>query len=305
MKFRSFLRGLFWSLVAAALVIHIAGSWYFSSVLIDEAFTPDPDPMAAAPSGYTLVETTYQSPLGEMDAWYLEGNKDLWVIHVHGLGATPAEAEHLFGPIQDEGYPQFSITYRNDAGQPLDPSGLYQYGATEWEDVKAIVDLAKEQGALGVVLVGLGTGASHILSFAFRFGIDDIKGMVFDSPNINLGDTVEFALSQRRMPLLPMNVPVTLAWTSKFVTALRIGINWTSLDYISRAERSLRAPVLVFHGTEDKRVPLSQSVDFAETVPNLVRLITVESAGHTGSFDVDPDTYVAEILAFLRNLDRQ
>lgn len=302
MKFRSFIRGLFWSLVALALLVHIAGSWYFSGVLIDEAFTPDPDPQAAPPADYTLVETTYQSPLGAMDAWYLEGDNPIWVIHVHGLGATPAEAEHLFGPIQDAGFPQLAITYRNDDGQPMDPSGFYQYGATEWEDIQAAVDYAKDNGARGVAFVGFSTGASHVLSFAYRFGIDDIKGMVFDSPNINLSDTVEFAASQRRMPVLPMNVPVTLAWTSRFVTALRIGVNWKSLDYITRAERSLRSQVLVFHGTEDLRVPLSQSVDFAEAVPDLVRLITVEGAGHVGSFDADPDLYITEIIAFLGTL---
>ena len=58
-----------------------------------------------------------------------------WVIHIHGLGTTPAEAEPLFAPLQEAGYPQLSITYRNDDGQPMDPSGYYQYGATEWEDV--------------------------------------------------------------------------------------------------------------------------------------------------------------------------
>lgn len=302
MKFRSFLRGLFWSLVALALVVHIAGSWYFSGVLIDEAFTPNPDPMPAAAAG--AEETTYATPLGDMDAWHLEGDKSLWVIHVHGLGATPEEAEHLFGPIQDEGFPQLAITYRNDDGQPKDPTGLYQYGATEWEDIQGAVNYAKANGARGVALIGYSTGASHILSFAYRFGIDDIKGMVFDSPNINLGDTVEFAAGQREMPLLPMNVPVTLTWTSKFVTALRIGINWRSLDYITRAERSLRSPVLVVHGTDDLRVPISQSVDFVEAAPELVRLITFEGAEHVGSFDVDPETYLREVLAFLNSVDR-
>ncbi len=301
MKLRSFFRGLFWSLIALALVVHVVGSWYFSNVLIDEAFTPDPDPLPAPAAGAEAV--TYQSPLGPMDAWYLDGDEPIWVIHVHGLGATPAEAEHLFEPIQRAGYPQLAITYRNDDGQPEDPSGLYQYGETEWEDIKAAMDYAKDNGARGVAFVGYSTGASHVLAFAFRYGIDDIRGMVFDSPNINLGNTVDYAASQRRMPVLPMNVPPTLSMTSKFATALRIGVNWRTLDYVERAKSSLRNPVLVFHGTEDARVPLSQSEAFAEAVPDRVRLITVEGAGHVGSYDTEPQLYVNEVIAFLDSLE--
>lgn len=303
MKLRSLFRALFWSFLAIALVVHVLGGWYFSGVLIDEAFTPDPDPLGAPPAGYNVVATTYESPLGEMDAWYFEGSNPIWVIHVHGLGATPAEAEHLFGPLQQAGYPQLAITYRNDDGQPMDPSERYQYGATEWADVKGAVDYAMANGARGVALFGYSTGAAHILSFAYRFGIDDIRGMVFDSPNIDLGDTVNFAAGQREMPVLPMNVPITLSWTARFATSMRIGVNWKSLDYVERADRSLRNQVLVFHGTEDVRVPLRQSERFAEAAPDRVTLIKVEGAGHVGSFDADPETYLREVLAFVDALE--
>jgi hypothetical protein len=48
-----------------------------------------------------LVE--YETELGMMDAWYLPSDGDTWVIHVHGRGTTPAEAEPLFAPFQDAG----------------------------------------------------------------------------------------------------------------------------------------------------------------------------------------------------------
>lgn len=299
MKSRSILRGALWTFVALALVFHIAGGWYFSGVLIDERFTPAPASAEVPTGDFTLSETSYISPLGAMDAWHLEAPGSLWVVHVHGLNATPAEGEHLFGALQRAGYQQLSITYRNDEGQPTDTSGLHQYGVTEWEDIKGALEYATSQGAIGVVFLAYGTGASHVLSYAYRNQIDDIRGLIFDSPNIDLGDTVAYEATQRRVPLLPMNVPVTLGWTAKFFTSLRIGVNWKTLDYVGRADSALRVRTLVLHGTDDLSVPLSQSVRFAEAAPALVTLRQFPGTGHLGSYDEDPAGYTQEILSFL------
>lgn len=298
MKTKPFLKGLFWSLVALALVFHAAGGWYFSGVIIEDAFLPNPSPIEVSEGNFDLVEAVYTTPLGDMDAWHLDAPGSIWVIHVHGLNSTPAAAEHLFGPLQEAGYPQLSIAHRNDHGQPEDPSGYHQYGVTEWEDMRAALDYAKANGAVGTVFFGYSTGASHSLANAYRHHIDDIRGLIFDAPNIDLGDSVNYAASQRSFPVLG-NVPITLAWTAKFLTSLRIGVNWRSIDYVRRADSALRVPVLVFHGTEDATIPLSQSERFAEASPELVRLVTVEGAGHSDNYDVDPETYVAEVLAFL------
>jgi uncharacterized protein len=299
MKSRSIFRGALWTFVALALVFHIAGGWYFSGVLIDEGFTPAPASVEVPTGDFTLSQTSYSSPLGAMDAWRLEAPGSLWVVHVHGLNATPSEGQHLFSALQRAGYQQLSITYRNDEGQPADPSGLFQYGVTEWEDIKGALEYATSQGATGVVFLAYSTGASHVLSYAYRNQIDDIRGFIFDSPNIDLGDTVAYAATQRRVPLLPMNVPVTLGWTAKFFTSLRIGVNWKSLDYVGRADSALRVRTLVLHGTEDLSVPLSQSVRFAEAAPTLVTLRQFPGAGHLGSYDEDPAGYTQEILGFL------
>lgn len=299
MKSRSIFRGIFWSLIALLLVFHIAGGWYFSSVLVDEGFTPTPGQVEVPTGDFTLSETSYTSPLGDMDAWYLPATGSLWVVHVHGLNATPAEAKHLFGALQHAGYPQLAITYRNDEGQPADPSGLHQYGVTEWEDIKGAMEYATSRGATGIVFAGYSTGASHVLAYAYRHQIDDIRGFVFDSPNIDLGDTVAYAATQRRVPLLPMTVPVTVGWTAKFFTSLRTGVNWKSLDYVSRAGEALRVPTLVIHGTEDLSVPISQSRRFSELAPDLVTFLPFEGAGHVGSYETDPPRYVESVLAFL------
>lgn len=299
---RTFLWGTFWTLVALALVFHVVGGWYFSNELIDDGFVPTPDPIAVVQGDYELEEVTYTSPLGAMDAWYLPADGTTWVIHVHGLGATPAEAEPLFAPLQDSGYQQLSITYRNDEGQPVDPSGYYQYGATEWEDVSAAADYAAANGAEAIVLSGFSTGAAHAMSFLSREPREIVIGVLLDAPNADLGQTVDFQASQRELPVIPANVPPTLAATAKFITSLRIGINWKQLDYIADAGRTIRQPVLIHHGTNDLSVPLDESLELVEANPDLIQLIQVEGAGHVESFDVDRQKYVDEVIGFLQGL---
>jgi uncharacterized protein len=302
MGLRSFLRGLFWTAVGLAVVFHLLGGWYFSGVLIEDAFVTDPDPVVLATGDFQLEEVTYATPMGGMDAWYLPAPGSTWVIHVHGKGATPAEGEHLFPVLQEAGYPQLSLTYRNDEGQPEDPSGHYQYGATEWEDIAGAMEHARMNGATNVVFLGFSTGGAHILSFAYRHNLDRVKGIILDSPNLDMSETVDFAASKRELPLLPFNVPPTLSATAKFMTSLRIGVNWRSLDYVSRAEGSLRVPVLVIHGTDDETIPVSSSVRLAETAPDLVGLVQFTGAGHVGSYESDSDRYLAEVLNFLQEV---
>jgi fermentation-respiration switch protein FrsA (DUF1100 family) len=280
----------------------VAGGWYFSNELLEDAFIPDPEPIVVSQGPYQLEEVSYQSPLGPMDAWYLPAEGSTWVIHIHGLGALPSEAEPLFAPLQEAGYPQLSITYRNDQGQPMDPSGYYQYGATEWEDVAGAVDYAVANGATGIVLSGFSTGGAHAMSFLSRQSQEIVVGMILDAPNVDFGRTVDYAASQRELPLVPIPVPATLSATAKFITSLRIGVNWKLLDYIDGAENTIRQPVLIHHGTADLRVPIETSQDLQATNPDLIRLIPVEGAGHIESYDVDRQGYIDSILAFLSEL---
>ncbi len=299
MRARSLLRNGFWVLVAVVLLAHVGGGWYFSGELIEDGFTPESSAIVTPNAGIEVTPVSYRSPAGDFDAWLVPADGSTWVIHVHGRGATPSEAEHLFGPLSDAGYPQLAITYRNDEGQPADPSGYYQYGITEWEDVGGAIDYAVTNGADDVVLSGFSTGASHILSFVFKNNPDVVSALMFDAPNIDFSDTVDYNASLRDVPLIPMKVPGTVAQVAKFITSLRIGVNWQSIDYVAKSDRSLRVPVLIHHGTEDERVPIEQSVEFAKRNPELITLIEVREAGHVESHVIDPDGYLENVLDFL------
>jgi pimeloyl-ACP methyl ester carboxylesterase len=248
--------------------------------------------------GLSYTEVQFDTPLGAMNAWEILAPSSLWVIHVHGLGAPRSEALRAVRAIAEAGHPQLVINYRNDPGEPADPSGYYLYGQSEWEDVAGAVAYAVERGAERVVLVGYSTGAAHIVSYLYRSPDSHVVAAVFDSPNLDFEETVNLGASQRTLPLIPLPLPGTLVWTAKRLASIRFGVNWGAIDYVSRAEL-LNVPVLVFHGTDDDTVPLSSSQEFFEARPDLVRLVIVPGAGHVRSWNISPEAYERRLTEFL------
>jgi pimeloyl-ACP methyl ester carboxylesterase len=204
----------------------------------------------------------------------------------------------LVGPIAAAGYSQLVISYRNDEGQPADPSGYYQYGKTEWEDIEGAVEYAVEKGASSVILVGYSTGAAHVLSYLYHRPESPVRAAVLDSPNIDFEAAVDLGASQRRLPVVPVAPPASLTWVAKRLSSIRFGVSWEELDCVSRAA-GLTVPILVFHGSADQTVPLTVSQRLAAARPDLVRLVIVPGAGHVRSWNAGPEPYQRRVVEFL------
>jgi alpha-beta hydrolase superfamily lysophospholipase len=78
--------------------------------------------------------------------------------------------------------------------------------------------------------------------------------VVLDSPNDNFGATVTHVAARRKIPLIGLPVPSSLAWVAKTIGSWRLGVDWQAIDYVSRADQ-LDVPILIFHGTEDQIGP--------------------------------------------------
>ena len=260
------------------------------------------NPMRAL--GLPFEEVTYETPIGPMDAWLVPGTGRTWMVMVHGKGATRTEGMRMLSATSDLGWPTLMVTYRNDPGQPPDPSGWYRYGETEWQDLEGAVRLAVDEGAQRVVLVGLSSGAGISLSFLYESDLADrVVGAVFDAPNIDFLQTVEYGASQRNLPIpfIDIGLPDSLTAVATWISAWRFDLDWQALDYIARADE-LDVPILAFHGDADTTVPVEQSQEFADARPDLVRLVVVEGAGHVQSWNAIPQRYGDAVNRFLRNL---
>ncbi len=261
------------------------------------------DPSAV---GLDFEDIEYQSALGPAGAWRVPGHDpDRWALHIHGWTAHRREALRLLRPFSDMGFGSFVIDYRNDEGAPRDPSGRHRFGVTEWEDVEAAVRHVIDSGASKIVLVGYSTGAAHAMSFLERSQLNQsVIGAVFDSPNIILKDTTRLGSQGARFPVFGLPVTRAVAEIGMWISHLRDDVDWVATDYVSRAKETLRVPTLVFHGTDDRRVPISTSRRLAEEAPALVTLVETPDAGHVMSWNADRDGYEVTLRRWLSELDQ-
>ncbi len=195
-----------------------------------------------------------------------------------------------------------SIHYRNDDGQPSDPSGWYRYGLTEWRDLEGAISYAIDHGADRVVLVGLSSGAGVALSFMYQSPLAErVVGLVFDTPNIDLSRTVDYGAEQRSIPGTGIPIPRALTALTKVIVSVRYDVDWDALDYTDDIDL-IEVPLLVFHGTADPTVPVDVSERLAAARPDIVTLHLVEGADHVQSWNVDPDAYARVVREFLSGI---
>jgi hypothetical protein len=274
----------------------------------DLAQCPDVDlegyvyPRDPSDVGLSFEEVAYQSPLGEMGAWKVpptSADTGVWAIHMHGWRAERRETVRMLPTYAEAGITSLVIDFRNDPGAPPDPSGLYRFGRTEWQDTEAAVEYALGNGARAIVLSGYSTGATAEMAFLESSPLaDDVVGVVFDAPNLDFGRAVSQEASERTIPGTPIPLPSTLTVVAKWIADLRFDVDWNAINYVDRAD-ALSVPTLIFHGARDKTVPISVSEDMAEANPTFVTLVISEEADHVLSWNVDPQGYSDRLAAFL------
>lgn len=257
-------------------------------------------------AGLAFSDVTFESPVGELGAWYVPASSSpatVWAIHAHGWRADRREAIRPLHVFKSAGMDSLVIQYRNDVGAPSDPSGLYRFGRSEWQDVEGAVRYALDHGASKVVLVGYSTGGAADMAFLERSSLaTSVVGVVFDAPNLDFGRVVQDeAQDTSLIPGLPIKVPNSLTAVAMFITDMRYDVGWDEINYVSRTD-ALTVPALVFHGDADQTVPLSVSQDLASNHPDLVRLVITPGADHVRSWNVDIPGYESELGTFLSGL---
>ena len=107
-----------------------------------------------------------------------------------------------------------------------------------------------------------------------------VAGLVLDAPALDWKRTIEFNSEQ-------MGLPGFAALPVLWAIGARIDADWNSLDALAHPE-AFHLPILLFHGLDDKVVPIATSNDFAAELPRWVTYYQVPHAGHTQSWNVDP-----------------
>jgi fermentation-respiration switch protein FrsA (DUF1100 family) len=257
-----------------------------------------PDAEAA---GLPVRDVEVPGPLGTYPAWFVPGRGSTWAIVVHGNSMVRTDGIRLLTVFARAGLPALAITYRNDVGAPADPSDRLAYGLTEWADLQAAVRYALAKGARSIVLAGYSMGGGIIMAFLQRSELADrVRAVVLDAPMLDLSATVDDNATRERLPVVGLPLPPSITWAAKTLAGWRFGVDWERLDYLADVAAYRGRRFLVLHGTRDETVPIATSERLRGLLPEQVRLVRCRGAGHIECWNLDPEAYAAEVLAFLR-----
>ena len=272
----------------------ILGSSGWSGQATDGVYTPE------SVSGIEYKDIFYESNIGSFPAYLTSDGENGIVIFVHGFRGNYAREVFSLMRAKDLaelGYRSMVIAYRNDRGLPKDPSGIYQYGVTEWEDIDAAVDEARKYNE-NIVLFGISGGGGPVSSWIENSSdLSKVNGIIYEAPVISFWESVEVN-GAARFPWLPE----ALFSYFKIVTELRYSVDFDSMDFREAVINS-SIPTLLFHGDDDEWVPVEMSDLIAQSRDTNFTYIRYENVGHVTSWNADPDNYIYQLDLFLGGLD--
>lgn len=231
--------------------------------------------------------------LGPMPAWLIPAAGKTWAIVVHGINGDRQIGLRIAPALRHAGLPQLLISYRDDLGAPSSPDGNHHQGETEWHDLAAAVRYALAHGAQHIVLVGYSMGGAIVTQLMENSQLSKrVTALILDAPALNWKAILEFNAER-------MGLPGFLALPVEWAIDTRTNPDWNNLNALAHPE-DFHLPILLFHGKEDKVVPLKTSEEFAQELPNWVTFYAVPKAGHTQSWNVAPQIYEHRLDHFLK-----
>ena len=258
-----------------------------------DSFAYPGDPQLA--HGIPFEEVTFTSELGEFPAWFVDGQRDTWVIFVHGRGANRREALRMLPTVVALGFPSLIITYRNDVEAPASADGFYRFGQTEWKELEGAAEYAIQHGAERLILVGYSMGGATAVNFLFQSPlVERVRAVILDAPMLDFGAIIDREADER-------GVPGLLTAVTKLIVGFRFNVDWGELNYLKRADE-LTVPILLFHGDDDPTAPVTTSDALAEKRPDIVTYVRVAGAGHVRSWNTGPAAYEAAVRGFLERV---
>ena len=242
--------------------------------------------------GLSFRSVQVPDELGPMPAWLIPAGSRTWAIVVHGINDDREAGLRIAPTLRRAGLPSLLISYRGDLGAPASPDGMHHQGETEWQDLAAAVRYAVHRGASRVVLIGYSMGGALIAQLMERSPLSArVAGLVLDSPALDWKAILEFNAER-------MGLPGFFALPVEWALDVRTGPDWSSLDAVAHPE-DFKLPILLFHGREDRVVPISNSDAFAAELGGHVTYYRVPAAGHTQSWNVNPALYDTRLQRFL------
>lgn len=218
--------------------------------------------------------------------------RDVWFIHVHGMGAAPSSTLRSVESVREAAYPSTIVSL--EASADIDKRGRGM-AVEHVRRVVAAIEHAIQQGATRVVMVGWSYGARLVLDAADRR--PDVAGVVLVSPMFDLLEVLRLVATRKRLPK-PL-IAAAAAVLSTPVVCRLAGIDRPIGDGNDLASVP---QTLIFHSGGDTTVPIEITRSVAAAFGE-VDLVEFPPSPHTLEWNRDPELFGREIRDWLGRLN--
>lgn len=249
--------------------------------------------------GLQFEDVQFVSRRGDVDlsGWYIPGpSQGPTLIFVHGIDSTRSgdNALGLAARLVARGFSvlMFDLRAHGSSGGEK-ASGGYQ----EQYDVLGAFDFLVKRGVqperIGVLGFSMGAGTS-VLALAEE---PRIRALAVDSPYANAADLI--TQETARKTVFPKWMVPAFIPGAKLAARLVFDIDLSALTP-ERAVKRLDFPILVIHGTDDKRIPVEHGVRVHLAAHRESVLWLAPGVEHVDAFLTYPEDYVNRVAAYFK-----
>lgn len=223
--------------------------------------------------------------------WYPAQEAKATMLLVHGWRSS---YDNDFAPM---------VSYLHDMGCNLllidqrshgeSQGKLISYGLLERFDVQSWVEYALQRaGDLPIFLYGVSMGATTVL-MASGLPLDQqVKGIIADCGFTSADESIKSVLKRDGIAVEPAFTVANRLFRSK------TGYNYHDYSTLDAMEDNT-LPVLFIHGSADKLVPCSMTIECYNACKAPKELLIIPDAGHAMSVFKDPETYHKALKGFV------
>jgi alpha-beta hydrolase superfamily lysophospholipase len=242
--------------------------------------------------GLTYEDVVFPTTEGLMlRGWFIPAEKanSPAVLYAPATSHDQRSGLSLVSPFHQAGYNVLLFSYRGHAQSDGD-RGKFTYGDAESRDVDAAVTFLREsRGIEQIAVIGHSVGAASAIMSAARNPA--IGAVVAVAPFACVNEIWQ----TNRPGVVP---PFVLKWTLWVVEKTR-GFDRDDICPLDVVGRIAPRPLLVIHGTEDKRITEEQVRRLFDAAQKPKSLWMVDGATHSGIRTPVLDTLAPDVIAFL------
>ena len=233
-----------------------------------------------------------------LSAWWIGRNhpkEDRTIIIVHGINSSKKQYSQLMPAtmLANQGFNVLLFDQRNH-GESSCPTGRYFAGTKEWIDLNMVILWLNKEKQIPIDKIGIHAVSGGTLAAQFLMAErDDIRAFSLDSPVFDFEEIVKSELAWNGIPPIIWKLAV-------FIGKLH-GIDIYAKKPKDGISNLNGRALLVFHGTEDTRVPFLHSeklVNFATSIDQDLRFVKNRGSDHNEALLIEPEVIQKNLIKF-------